>query len=122
VSRAAAADWPPAVTGGRWKLAGLITLGSVATAAATVVGNGSILVAIAPLAIALGLAAIWAAPLRIPLFAVIFLSLALDATDEGPWNSPLASLGALLGHNLSKTIPGTGVPLQGITVILGACH
>jgi hypothetical protein len=51
----------------------------------------------------------WVVPLRIPLLALIFLGLAVDA-GEGSLNSPLAPLGALLVHNLDQTVPiGVGV-------------
>jgi hypothetical protein len=99
---------------------GLLVLGAVATVAATVVGNGNLVVAVAPVLLGLGLAFIWFAPLRVPLLAVGFLSLALDATDEGPWNSPLAPLGSLLAINLNKSLPINALAVPGLVLIL-AC-
>jgi hypothetical protein len=97
---------------------GLLVLGAAVTVAATVAGNGNILVAVAPVLLALGLALMWFAPLRIPLLTVAFLSLALDATDEGPWNSPLAPLGSLLAINLNKSLPIEALAIPGLVLIL----
>jgi uncharacterized membrane protein len=57
---------------------------------------------------------------KIALFVLIFLSLGLDATDEGPWNSPVAPLGGLLIHNLNKTIPVDvlSVRLSDVVIVL----
>jgi hypothetical protein len=48
----------------------------------------------------------------------VLLSLALDAKDEGPWDSPLASLGKLLATNVNKTIPIPALVLPGVAFIL----
>jgi hypothetical protein len=95
----------------------LFLIGCVSTVAATIAGNGNVIVAIAPIIVGLGLCAVWVLPLRIPLMAVLFLSLALDATDEGPRNTVLAPLGAILGINLKKSLPAVGLPVPGIVLI-----
>jgi hypothetical protein len=113
--------WParaPERAAGTWIVLALLVLGGVATTAAAVVGNGNILVAMAPIVIAVALGIMWFAPLRIPLLVIVFLSLALDATDEGPWNSPLARLGALLALNLNKTIPVNALAVPGVVLLL----
>jgi hypothetical protein len=61
----------------------------------------------------------WFAPLRFPLLTIAFLSLALDATNEGPWNSPLAPVGSLLVINLNKSIPINALAIPGVVFILG---
>ena len=112
VNNATSAPWPPGATGQRWLFHALLALGALATVAATIIGNGNIAVAAAP---ALGLAdsgVLLIAPLRLPLFALILLCLGLDATTDGPWDSPLAPIGRLLVHNLAKTIQGANLPFQ----------
>lgn len=103
-----------------WLMMALLAFGSVGTVAATVVGNGNVIIALAPLAFATVAAFVWFLPLRFPLFALTFLGLTIDSTGEGPWNSPLSYFGMLLHVNLAKAIPGTGIPLPGIALLLGA--
>jgi hypothetical protein len=104
---------------GTWIVLGLLLFGALATAAATVVGNGNIIVAAAPVLLLVGLGVMWFAPIRLPLLAMGFLSLALDAMYEGPYNSPLAPLGSLLAINLNKSLPISFLAVPGIVVILG---
>jgi hypothetical protein len=103
---------------GRWIIA-FAVLGSMATVAAAIVTNGSITATVAPTVCAAIVALLWILPIRIPLLALTFLVLAADATDDGPWNSPLASLGRLLSHNLNKTIPleALSVPLMAVVLL-----
>jgi hypothetical protein len=108
----------PERAGGTWIVPGLLVLGGAAITAAAIVGNGNILIAMAPILVAVTLGVMWFAPLRLPLLALAFLSLALDATNEGPWNSPLAPLGSLLAINLNKTIPINALAVPGIVLIL----
>ena len=61
---------------------------------------------------AVAVGAFLVAPLRIPLFAIVFLCLGLDAVAEGPWDSPFAPIGRVLVQNLNKTVPGAGLPFQ----------
>jgi len=115
VTQASSAAWGPPPGGARTALAlTLPIVGSVITVAAIVAGNGNLIVALAPIGVFVGLALVRTLPLRIPLMAFAFLSLAIDAADEGPWNSPLAGLGSLLHVNLAKAVPGTGVPFPGL--------
>jgi hypothetical protein len=109
----------PERAGGTWIAAGLLVLGGAATVAATIVGNGSILVAVAPMLLAVALGVVWFAPMRIPLLMLAFLSLALDATNEGPWNSPVAPIGSLLAANLNQSIPIDALSVPGLVLILG---
>ena len=113
---AASTPWLPSTTGGgRWLFAGLVVLGGAATISAATVTNGDILATMAPVLCAGVLVAVWAAPLRLTLFGLTFLALAIDASEEGPWDSPFAHLGRLVNHNLNKTVflgPVGSVPLQ----------
>jgi O-antigen ligase len=112
VNNATSAPWPPGATGQRWFFHAFLAFGALATVAATIIGNGNIVVAAAP---ALGLGTIGVmliSPMRLPLFVLILLCLGLDATSEGPWDSPVAPLGRLLVNNLAKTIEGANLPFQ----------
>ena len=112
MNSASSAPWPSGATGQRWLFHAILAFGALTTVAATIVGNGDIVVALVPV---IGLSAVCVvliSPLRLPLFALIFLCLGLDAADEGPWNSPVAPLGRLLVNNLAKTIEGADLPFQ----------
>ncbi|HEY2031708.1 MAG TPA: O-antigen ligase family protein [Myxococcales bacterium] len=87
------------------------------TAAAAVVGNGKILVALAPPLAALLLVAVWQMPLRISALGLLFLSLATEAQGEA-LKSPLYALGVALHQNLNLTIPIQALRITGIDVIL----
>jgi hypothetical protein len=120
VNRAVSAPWasPAESEGRRWLLLGLLLLVGAVTAGAAVATNGNILATVAPV---MTVALIWAicvAPIRLPLLALAFLSLALDAPYDGPWNSPVAPLGRLLGQNLDKTIPIDALTLPLMAVML----
>lgn len=108
---------PEVAQGGTWIIFALLILGSAATAGAVIIGNGNPALAVAPIALAVVLAAMWFAPIRVSVLLVVFLSLALDQQYEGPWNSPLAPLGALLATNLNKVLP-VGVPVPGVLLLL----
>jgi O-Antigen ligase len=112
VSGASSTHWPPAATGGqRWLFPTLLASGALATVAATIIGNGNIAVAAAPALFMAVVGALVVTPLRVPLFALIFLCLGLDS-QEGPWDSPLAPIGTLLLQNLAKTVKGVNLPFQ----------
>jgi hypothetical protein len=64
------------------------------------------------------LAAVWVAPMRITLFGVIFLGLALDVAGESAWNSPVAPLGRLLIDNLNKTVPVNALKFPLLALVL----
>jgi hypothetical protein len=95
----------------------LLAFGSVGTIAAILLGNGNIFIAIAPIAFAVAAALVWFLPLRVPIFVLIFLGLTIDSA-EGPWLSPLTPLGTLLHVNLATAIPGSGIPLPGVAIII----
>jgi len=119
VSEVASNAWHDTGGGGRtWLLVLLLLAGSVLTVAATVLGNGNVLVAVAPILLTAAGALVWVLPLRYPLFVLILLGLTIDSTGEGPWNSPLSDLGMLLHVNLAKSIPG-GIPFPGTILALG---
>jgi hypothetical protein len=120
VSEAASNTWHDTSGGGRtWLVALILLAGSVLTVAATVLGNGNVIVAVAPIMLASVGALVWILPLRFPLFALILLGLTIDSTGEGPWNSPLSEVGMLLHVNLAKSLPGVPVPFPGTILALG---
>ena len=100
-----------------WLMLALLAFGSLGTVAATVLGNGNFVIAFAPLLFTTAAALVWFLPLRFPLFVLIFLGLAVDST-EGPWLSPLTPLGQVLHVNLATAIPGSGIPLPGVALLL----
>jgi hypothetical protein len=113
VSGTTSAGWPQSATAGeRFLFPTLLAIGAIATVAATIIGNGNIVVAATPVLSLAALGALVLIPLRIPLFALIFLCLGLDATEEGIWDSPLAPIGKLLSQNLARTIQGVNLPFQ----------
>jgi O-Antigen ligase len=119
VSDVTSTAWTPSSTGLRLPLmALLLILGCITTVAATIVGDGNITIALAPLALVVLVGATWVAPIRIPLLTITFLSLALDATGDGPWDSPLAPLGKLLFINLNKTIPIDALSVPSVVLVL----
>jgi hypothetical protein len=96
----------------------LLPFGAVATAAAVIVGNGNPAIAVAPFVLLAGAYAVYTLPVRYPLLALIFVTLSVDATEEGPWSSPLAPIGTLLGANLNKTIPIGALALPGAALVM----
>jgi O-Antigen ligase len=97
---------------------GLLLMGAMATTVAAVGGNGNLVIAMAPIALAVGTYAFWVLPIRYTMFVVIFLSLTLDAIEEGPWSSPLAPLGSLLANNLNKSLPISALTFPGVAVVM----
>jgi O-Antigen ligase len=96
----------------------LLFVGAVATAMATLAGNGSVFIGLLPLALSVGAYAFYVLPIRYPLFVLIFLSLTLDSSGEGPWDSPLAPIGDVLNYNVSRTLGIGGLKLPGAAVLL----
>jgi hypothetical protein len=120
VNATASTSWTPAnASGGRWLLPAFLVVGGVATIATAIATDGNIIATMAPVLAAAVLGAVWVAPIRITLFALAFLGLALDASGEGAWNSPLAPLGRLLDFNLNLSIPMSRLPLPLTTCVLG---
>jgi hypothetical protein len=118
VNVATPGGWAPATNRDRWFIGVLLILGSSATAVTALASNGNIAATAAPVIGTTMLVALWFIPLRIPLLALTFLSLALDSTNEEVWNTPFAPLGRLLTHNLNKTIPidALAVPLAALII------
>lgn len=118
-----AADAAPGDIPARTAFAAAALLGMTGAAgvAATVVGNGNILIALAPLATVLALWMMWVAPLRKPLMILVFLGLALDkpGDTQGMWQSPVAGLGQLLIRNLNKTVDVPALTVSLLVVLLG---
>lgn len=96
----------------------LLLVGLAATVAATMFGNGDVVLALAPALILVAVGVMWLAPLRLPLFALTALALFLDATNDGPWTAPWAILGDLVGANLNKVIPVDALTIPGSAVLL----
>jgi hypothetical protein len=96
----------------------LLVFGVAATVAATILGNGNVIVAVAPALVLSTLGVLWLVPLRVPLFTLTTLALILDATGEGPWTAPWAVLGDLIGPNLNKVIPVPALSIPGSAVLL----
>jgi O-antigen ligase len=117
VNAAASATLPSAGIGRALAFAGFMLVGGAATLGGVLFSNGNLVIAVAPMIVLGGVAAIWFAPLRIPLIATIFLSLALDSKNEGPWNSPLEPLGSLLANNLNQSLPVPALTLPGVVAI-----
>jgi len=114
--------WPRPVAGGRRSSVAtvfVVVAASLVTASAAVGGNGNLIIVLAPFALAAGVWGVCVTPIRHTLFSMVFLCLALDATGEGPWDSPLARFGALLGLNLNKSIPLSLLTFPGFALILG---
>jgi O-antigen ligase len=83
-----------------WLLAGLVCALALLTPFLAYAGNGSLVVALAPL-LAIGLLVVlWRIPLRIPVLVLVFAGLVLENPGDGfacgLYSSPLAPLGALL--------------------------
>jgi hypothetical protein len=98
-----------------------LTILSAATVVMTLVGDGQIVVAIAPLALLAGVWIIWTAPLRNTLFVLLFAGLSLDRPTDtnGQWHSPFVSLGALLMDNLNKTVPVEAMKISLLVLLIG---
>jgi O-Antigen ligase len=118
VNASATATLPSAGPGRAAAFVALLLIGTVATVAATIYGNGNLVIAAAPVVLAIALGVLSFAPIRIPLLILIFLSLAIDAKDEGPMNSALAPIGSLLHVNLNKSIPVGALAVPGIVLVL----
>jgi hypothetical protein len=118
VTTSASGAWPSGGIGRSAAFAALLLIGTATTVAATLYSNGNVAVAVAPVLLAVAVGVVSFAPVRIPLLALVFLSLALDATDEGPWNSPLAPIGTLLAANLDKSLPIEALSIPGAVLVL----
>ncbi|MGH7326886.1 MAG: hypothetical protein ACREJX_00920, partial [Polyangiaceae bacterium] len=93
-----------------------------ASAAGSILGDGSIVLALAP---ALALAVLYAVgklPLRYPLFGLTFLVLTLENPSEAPadglWKSPLYNVGALLLTHWNLTSNHKWMIFSGVDIAL----
>jgi O-antigen ligase len=96
------------------RFAALVTLLTLVTCAALLVGGGNPALAVAPV---VGLAAVWGlwnAPLRLPMLVLLFLALAVEIPAERPatgrFKSPFYVIGQVLFDNLNN-VTGIG-PLR----------
>ncbi len=94
----------------------------VATLVMLVLGNGSLLLALAPVLLFAVIYATWRLPLRYPLLVVTFLALTLenpaDAPAQGQWKSPLYTVGSVLLTHLNHTFGHKWLIFSGLDVIL----
>lgn len=90
--------------------------------AATLVGNGQLGIALAPLALAVVVYAAVRLPLRDTLPAIAFLCLTLENPAElpasGRWQSPLYMVGALFLTKLNNTFPVAALVVSGLDLAL----
>src|SRR5580658_8883750 len=103
-------------------LASLIVLVVVATVASIIVGNGNVLVAVAPVVIFGVLYAAWKTPLRWSLLTTTFLALTLENPSDlpacGQWKSPFYDVGAVMLVHLNVTLPYKPLVFSGLDVVL----
>lgn len=125
MNRFAEATWPP-TTSGREPSSGLLVpvaivgLVGLATAIAAIVGNGSLVLTLAPAGGAALLFAVSLAPLRTSLLVLMFLGLASDKPGDAEdlWLSPFSFVGRALFHNLNQTVPIDALRFNGVTLAL----
>lgn len=93
---------------------------AVATVVGAVASNGSVAAAVAPALAALVLYALWAAPLRVSVFALFFLCIVADVPQDDPmsgfWRSPLYVVGELLCGNWSRTFGVRVLSFSGLDI------
>lgn len=102
------------------------SVGIFAAAAATLVavfkGDGNPAVALAPVLVLLGAAAVWKLPLRYTVVALLLAVLCLDNPFEIPfnhmWESPIGPLGRLLYDNLHKFTGISALRFSLLTVLI----
>lgn len=103
-------------------VAGAVAALGVLTLTLIVVGNGNLGLAVAPLALSLLVLVTVKAPLRHSLLVLAFLCLTLEnpseAFAEGKWESPLATVGALLLAHMNLTIPVKALFFSGLDLAL----
>ena len=107
------------------KSAGFLIVAALAcalTVAGIVIGDGSLVLALAPMALIMIMVVAWNVPLRGPLLVLTFLALTLenpaDAPAQGQWRSPLYSFGALLLAHLNVTLPFKALFVSGLDLAL----
>jgi hypothetical protein len=105
--------------GRRSILPAVLLAGGAAVAAATVANNSDLALVVTPILAVAALLGLWVLPLRIPLYACVFLGLGIDATSEGIMDSPFAPIGEFFTHNLNKSIPidALAIPLLGLVLV-----
>lgn len=119
----AVASGPPPASARLESLWPWITAATVAAVSvSTVLGNGNVLAAIAPLLLGAVAWAICVAPLRVSLATAMFLGLAADrpGDTDGFWSSPLSPLGGLLFHNLNHIVDADALKFSGVFALIAA--
>lgn len=101
-----------------WAAAALAAI----VALTTVLGNGQVAAAVAPLLLVVLAGVIWVAPLRVSLGLAMFVGLAVDrpGDTDGYWASPLVTMGGLWFHNLNHVIPIDALKFSGVFALVGA--
>ena len=87
-----------------------------AVALTTLLGNGSLVAAVAPILLAVLAGLLCVAPLRVSLGLVMFVGLAVDrpGDTDGAWASPFVTVGGLLFHNLNHVVPVDALKFSGV--------
>ena len=91
-----------------------------AVALTTLLGNGSLVAAVAPILLAVLAGLLWVAPLRVSLGLVMFVGLAVDrpGDTDGFWASPFVTVGGLLFHNLNHVVPVDALKFSGVFALV----
>ena len=100
-----------------WVPAFLVVGLGLSMAAAIIIGNGNLVIAVAPLLALVGVTLLWTLPLRVPLLLMLFLGLAVDATGEGPWKWWGSEIGKFLHTYLALIAPGSGIPFSSVVIL-----
>jgi len=103
-------------------LSSLVLLIGGLTVACVLVGNGSLMLALAPAVVFAALYAAWKVPLRWSLLVTTFLVLTLENPSDlpacGQWKSPFYDVGALMLVHLNVTLPYKPLVFSGLDVVL----
>jgi hypothetical protein len=101
-----------------------LTLLTLATCVALLVGQGNPAFALAPALAAACVWGVWKAPLRIPVLVLLFLALTVDMPNEQPamgeWSSPLAPIGRALFGQLSDLTGVRALRFAGMDLLVAA--
>lgn len=93
----------------------------MATVLTTVLSNGNLVAAVAPVVLGAIGWFVWVAPLRTTLGLVMLLGFCADrpGDTDGHWASVLQPLGGLLFHNLNHTVPIDALKFSGVFALAG---
>jgi hypothetical protein len=92
------------------------------TVTCVVIGDGDMILALAPVVVMGALFAAWYLPLRWPLLLTTFLALTLENPSDvpacGQWKSPFYDVGAVLLVHLNVTLPYKALAFSGLDIVL----